>query len=157
MNEDYAGLNLVELLDLLEQIPEPQPVSMLPQTQGWLWLGLILLILLVWTGRLLIRRWRSNAYRREALREIASAKNDPARIAEILRRTALMAYPRGQVAGLYGEEWISFLNRTGTGFSEDAARALAAIPYKPAASPADLEPAAIRWIRTHKRTSEQSG
>lgn len=154
MNEDYAGLNLVELLDLLEPIPEPQPVSMLPQTQGWLWLGLILLVFLVWTGRLLLIRWRSNAYRREALREIASAKGDPVKIAEILRRTALMAYPRSQVAGLYGEDWLAFLNRTGAGFDQ-AGQVLAAAPYRPAAASADLEPAAARWIRTHKRRPER--
>lgn len=157
MNEDYAGLNLVELLDLLEPIPQPQPVSMLPQTQGWLWLGLLLLVLVVWIGRQLLTRWRSNAYRREALKEIASAKNDPARIAEILRRTALKAYPRGQVAGLYGEEWLAFLNRTGTGFGEAAGQVLVATPYKPAAESVDLEPAAIRWIRTHKQPPERSG
>ena len=37
------------MIDLLEPAPEPDPVSMWPQTMGWLWLGLILLVLIVST------------------------------------------------------------------------------------------------------------
>jgi hypothetical protein len=159
MNEDYAGLNLVELLDLLEPIPEPEPVSMLPETQGWLWLGLLLLVLAVRVGRNVYRRWRSNAYRRAALRAIASANNNPQKIAEILRRTALAAYPRDQVAGLTGEQWLTFLDRTGTAgsFTKEPGRVLAVLPYKPYATSESLAPLAVHWIKSHKKSGEHSG
>ena len=67
--------------------------------------------------------WQHNRYRREALAELArheSALVDPARradalsaMAELLKRAALTAFPRGQVATLTGPAWFAFLDRTG--------------------------------------------
>ncbi len=102
MNEDLSQLDLVELLQRLEPIPVPAPVSLWPQTAGWVWLGLILLLL----AALGLRRWlrwrRANAYRGAALVAVATAGRDPVALAAILRRTALAAFPRAPVAGLHG-------------------------------------------------------
>ena len=111
MNEAWQGLNLPELIDLLEPVPEPAPISMAPQTIGWLWLGLALLIfcaLLVWR---FARHWRRNAYRRAALAELARSAPDASSLALLVRRTALAAYPRSAVASLYGDRWLRFLTR----------------------------------------------
>ena len=60
-------------------------------------------------------RWRRNRYRRDAARALDSLRGDdgtaPA-VALIVKRTALTAYPRADVAHLYGADWAAFLRRT---------------------------------------------
>ena len=158
MNEDLAGLDLVQLLDLLVPVPEPPVILLWPETEAWGWGGLVLVAI----GLLLIRRWlqhrRANAYRRAALREIAAARQSPVVLAEILRRTALVAFPRSEVAGLYGDDWLAFLDRTTRGegevFRRGAGRAFARIPYAREVGETEaLASLAIAWIRHHERDS----
>jgi hypothetical protein len=154
MSEDLSKLNLVELLELLEPLPEPPAVSLWPHTAGWIWLAIAVLAGAAWLARRWVRRHRANAYRRAALREIAAAGNDPAVLAEILRRTALSAFPRAEVAGLYGNAWLGFLDRAygGTEFGNGPGRVLAVAPYAPAeARGPDLVPLAAAWVRRHRR------
>ncbi|MGV6848018.1 MAG: DUF4381 domain-containing protein [Marinibacterium sp.] len=156
MNGDFDGLSLVDLIDLLEPAPEPPAISMLPQTAGWIWLALAVLLAGVW----LINRWaaarRRQAYRRAALHALVAAGDDAAAIAAILRRTALAAYPRSEVAGLTGAAWLDFLDRTygGTGFSGGPGRILARAPYQPCPTDPLLQPLARDWI-TRYRVPEQ--
>ena len=153
MTDDLSGLTLVELLDLLEPVPEPAPVSLWPQTAGWIWLGVIIAAVAVF----LVWRWmaihRANAYRRAALKEITGLGDDPAALAAVLRRTALAAYPRGSVAGLHGEAWLGFLDHAydGTGFRDGPGRAVAIAPYGPAQAAPGLAALVARWVRTHRR------
>ncbi|WP_119168161.1 DUF4381 domain-containing protein [Algihabitans albus] len=153
MSEDLSGLNLVELLERLEPVPEPPPIPLWPQTAGWIWLGLALTAAAAW----LLYRWiaahRAEAYRRAALREVAAAGDDPAVLAEVLRRTALAAFPRAKVAALYGEAWLAFLDETcdGTAFRRGAGRAFAVAPYATTAPQPGLAPVAADWIRRHRR------
>ncbi|WP_353476742.1 DUF4381 domain-containing protein (plasmid) [Salipiger sp. H15] len=154
MNPDLENLDLVELLKLLEMPPDPAQVSYAPQTAGW-WVmaaaALIVLAALVWA---LLRHRRANAYRRAALRALEQADDDPAQIAAVLRRTAVAAYPRRQVAKLYGEAWLNFLDTSfaGEGFADGPGRVLSSAAYRPVAA-ADplLRSLAERWIRSHKR------
>ncbi|MEM7176897.1 MAG: DUF4381 domain-containing protein [Pseudomonadota bacterium] len=153
MAEDLSKLTLVDLIDLLEPAPEPPAISMLPQTVGWVWLGVALLALIAF----LALRWRAyrraNAYRGAALAALATAGDDPAKIAEILRRCALTAFPRNQVAGLIGAEWLRFLDETGggTSFSSGPGKALLSAPYRPGAPVDGLSALAAGWIRRHRR------
>ena len=153
MSEDLSGLNLVELLARLEPVPEPLPISLWPQTAGWIWLGLVLTAAAAW----LLYRWiaarRAEAYRRAALRDVAAAGSDPAVLAEVLRRTALAAFPRGQVAALYGEAWLAFLDETsgGTAFRQGPGRAFATAPYRMTTAQPGLAALAADWIRRHRR------
>ena len=71
MSEDLSGLNLIELLDLLQVPPEPEPVSLFPATVGWIWSGLALAVLCGWAIYRWRARYRANAYRRAALAELA--------------------------------------------------------------------------------------
>lgn len=50
---------------------------------------------------------------------------------QLLRRLALMHFPRQQVASLTGQQWLAFLDKTGntTAFSQGAGRILADAPY----------------------------
>lgn len=91
----------------LHDIAVPPPVSWMPQTWGWAVLaGLLGLALLVWALKTW-RRYRRNAYRREALRmlgDIERLLQTPEKhaealhqLAEVLKRTALAAWPRAHV------------------------------------------------------------
>lgn len=153
MHEEWKGLSLAELIDLLEPVPEPAPISMAPQTMGWVWLGLMLLVLgaaLVW---MFLRRWRRDAYRRAALAELGNTAQDASSIARLVRRTALAAYPRSAVASLFGDSWLTFLDDAygGSGFSNGPGKVLATAPYQeePAGEPLTL--LVKEWIKRHRR------
>ncbi|WP_029065495.1 DUF4381 domain-containing protein [Labrenzia sp. DG1229] len=152
MKEEWKGLNLAELIALLEPIPEPDSVSMLPQTAGWIWLSLLFLgVTVLLLHRIRLHR-RKNAYRREALNELARCRDDPAAIALLLRRTALAAYPRATVASLFGKEWLRFLDSTygGDGFSNGPGQALSMGPYQHMPADAPVASLVEEWIKQHR-------
>ncbi|WP_109311853.1 DUF4381 domain-containing protein [Ruegeria sp. AU67] len=153
MSVDVEGKSLVDLLDMLEPAPVPEPISMIPQTWGWSVLALILAGLIILGVYAFLRHRQFNAYRREALIELAASDHDAAKIAEILRRTALVAYPRRKVAALHGEEWTNFLNQTSDNvtFTDCAGRQLVEAPYRDVKADPDLEILAQNWIKSHKR------
>jgi len=145
--ETLAGL----IGELVEPAPPP-PVSMMPQTWGWVGLALLLLGLGIWAFRRWQRVRRANAYRRAALSELAGAQT-VAEIATLLRRTALAAYPRARVAGLAGADWLAFLAQSGgRSFSGAAGDELLSAPYRSGAAPAsdDLKAAVRGWITQHR-------
>ncbi|MFC6688894.1 DUF4381 domain-containing protein [Jhaorihella thermophila] len=146
--------SLTSLIAQLVPPAEPPPVSMMPQTAGWAVLGAAALAGLGFLAWRMWRTWRANAYRRAALRALGQAGGDPAAIAEILRRAALAAYPRRDVAGLIGEDWLAFLDETGPEavFAHGPGRVLAIAPYRPVedGGPA-LRAIAETWIRRHRR------
>jgi len=133
----------------------PDPVSWWPPAPGW-WLLAALLLLatsaLVWT---LWRRQRRRAALRAALVELdtlAGAHDglDPAefarRLSRLLRRYALARFPRREVAGLAGEDWLRFLDAHGgdQAFTRGPGRLLREAPYRPAGdAPALTELAAL--------------
>lgn len=100
-------------LDNLRDIAEPPPVPWYPFAPGW-WVLIGLAV--VAAGYFGIRAWfawKRNAYRRAALDEL-NAVEDLTRASEILKRTALVAYPRNQVAALTGAAWCQWLEETGS-------------------------------------------
>jgi len=76
-------------------------------------------------------------------------------LALLVRRTALAAFPREQVAALSGASWLSFLDRTcgGHEFAEGSGRVLDTAPYRPVPiARSDLLPLinlVRRWIKVH--------
>ena len=155
MSQHLNGLNLVELLDLLEPVPEPERVAMVPQTSGWVVLGLAGGLGGVWGAVTLVRHYRSNAYRRAAVAELnALSRNgeNPAHIAVLLRRTALAAYPRDQVASLHGDSWLRFLDAhfPGDGFCTGPGQVLATAPWRPVAADPAITALARDWILRHR-------
>lgn len=99
-------------LENLRDIALPTPIPWWPPAVGW-WLVLAFIaiaiaVMLVWAWR----TWRANAYRRAALLELKTATTITG-IAEILKRTALAAYPRSEVASLSGSAWCQWLEESG--------------------------------------------
>lgn len=156
----FEGLNLPQLLDLMHELVMPEPVSWLPQTDGW-WVVLGWLLAMVAVAALRYRSWRRrNRYRREALaalRQIeAGAADDPrasaVAIAELVKRTALAAWPREQVAALYGQAWAEFLVTTASNDPEVVSGApdIARGAYDPRIEGRTLILPARRWIQVHR-------
>lgn len=123
----------------LHDIHLPPPVGWWPPAIGWwLLLGLILLATIaIWWW---LRHWRSQAFRREALRELQQLRQTSDALARItalsilLRRTALAIAPREVVAGLTGLAWLHFLDNSGNTnrFSTGPGKLLLDAPYRPA-------------------------
>ncbi len=149
----------------LKDIVVPAPVSWMPQTWGWLIVALLLLFAILLWCALAYRRWRKNAYRREALKHLeeievavrdagkrARALND---LGELVKRTALAAWPREDVAATSGSAWAAFLVAHGDMTnSEGFHRFFDDLEYQ-AGTPVSTEVAdglvrdARRWIEGH--------
>lgn len=152
MSDTQQTTSLAGLLDQLEPVPVPPSVPMYPQTAGWLVLGAALILALafaLWCWR---KHRQATAHRRAALTELSLAADDRATIAEILRRTALVSFPRGDVAGLIGAQWAAFLDQSygGDGFASPTGQALLASPYRGTAPDAQATALARDWIKRHK-------
>jgi hypothetical protein len=137
-------------------------VSLLPQTLAWWFLAGLGLVALGFVCVAWIRRYRANAYRREAaaeLERIAARLADPDQrvralptLPVLVKRTVLVRSPRTEVAALSGDEWLRFLDGTtrGTEFTVGPGRLLPTLSYSDprvdTVSAADLD-ALIRLIR----------
>lgn len=152
MNDAPQPVTLLDLLERLIEQPEPPPVSMMPQTWGWAVLALVLLAACIFVAIRMWRRYQANAYRRYAIRDLEAARDDPAAMAAILRRTALAAYPRREVAGLAGDDWLRFLDAqvAGKEFLEGPGRLVAAAPYRNMSNEPALYAVVKNWIVRHR-------
>lgn len=160
MSSDPADLSNLKDLAL------PPPAGWWPWAPGWWILTAALLVAFILLVLSWHRRYRANAYRRaadRALADLATAARTTTdrallatQISELLKRTALVAFPRAQVAGLSGQAWLAFLDRTarGTRFTREPANALPQLCLGAAGNPDTIDAAlanARRWIRTHHR------
>ncbi|KXG87558.1 DUF4381 domain-containing protein [Agrobacterium bohemicum] len=108
----------------LRDIVLPEPVSWLPQTWGWVLVAAVLTVGIVIAALRWTSRYRANAYRREALAmlepirrllEQPATRSDGFRqLGELVKRTALAAWPRSEVASLSNEDWVAFLKDNGS-------------------------------------------
>lgn len=130
-----------------EQIPLrdlhlPEAIGWWPLAPGW-WVllalfavGALILLRRAW------RRWRRDAPRRLALKELARLEGSwreapnpvllAAGLSELVRRTMLAYASRQEVAGLTGREWLAWLDRglDEKPFSEGPGRVLQELPYR---------------------------
>jgi len=139
-------------LDNLRDIVELAPVSWWPLAAGW-WvvIGLSVVAGSYFVFRTL-RKWHANAYRRAAISELRE-NDDVAIVADILKRTALCAYPRTKVASLSGEAWCRWLGETGDQeVSDSVAECLTKGVFGAASSGKSEELAAFaeHWIINHQ-------
>lgn len=148
----------------LRDIHAPGMIETWPPAPGWWLLAALALAILLYGIYWLIQRWLANRYRREAMSELNELKNTwaadgddqlfLASLQQLLKRVALTRFPRDQVAGLTGEAWVQFLDRsTGSHDFSMAAESEALIDgaYRKDAN-IDinaLEEAARTWIEKH--------
>jgi hypothetical protein len=157
-------------LSNIRDIVEPAALSAWPQaTTARLLAGLLVVWAIAGVVVLLMRR-RRNEYRRAGLRELPEIAKRLSgsdtrvvalrELAVLLKRVALAAWPREQVASLSGERWLAFLDSTcrGTDFTSGAGRLLES---SSGASDAEVDPvawadidrlvrSARRWIGHHR-------
>jgi hypothetical protein len=150
-------------LDRLHDIVAPPPAPWWPPAPGWYVVLAVGIPLLIWAGVKLALAWKHNRYRRAALAELAAirASRPPdllSCLSELLKRTALIAYPREEVAALSGREWLAFLDRTGatTAFTSGPGHPIGDGPYSRPAALDDNDRDAVftvarDWLRHHHR------
>ena len=133
-------------LSNLRDIVVPPAVSFWPPAPGWWMVGAACVVAAGFAVAAAVRHWQRNAYRREALRALDTA--DSRDISAILKRAALAAFPREQVASLNGAAWLAFLDRTGgTAF---ASTALLALTYGGNGDSGPVVAQARHWIEWHR-------
>ncbi len=139
-------------LDNLRDIFVPEAPSLWPPaTEFWL-----LVAVLIVAVAIVVFQWRralrANAYRRAGLALLKGA-GTVHEVSVILKRVALSAFPREQVASLYGDEWAAFLRKTCT--QKDFAPLVQAEPDTPVST--DVMRLADVWIRHHRGPSAVAG
>jgi hypothetical protein len=107
-----------DALAALRDIHLPAAVSFWPPAPGW-WALLVATAVAGAVACLLVRQRRRSAHRTALVRlaEVESrfqVDGDTRRLAaalsNLLRRVALLRFPRRDVASLYGEQWLGFLS-----------------------------------------------
>jgi hypothetical protein len=160
-------------LQNLNDIVLPDAVGWWPLASSWYYLLGLLLIVLGWYCYRSLRRWVQNRYRRAALHELAtiseSLESESERtqrlrqIPGLLKRTALSAYPRSEVASLSGKDWYGFLNSTLVAplFTAGVTSTLDVISYTTGAlnevdssSAKDLLVVSRRWVKQHQSATD---
>ena len=119
MSTQTVSPDLISIARLADPVL-PQPISWMPQALGWQILAGLVALALLWLLFRALRRWWRNRYRREALAELRQLEAQWQRDSDnpvpvlvalpvLIKRCALSAWPRTQVAGLNGVAWASFL------------------------------------------------
>ena len=146
-------------LQNLNDIVAPAPMAWWPPAPGWYVLAAITFLLLLGLGFRALRSWQLNRYRREALRVLDGITREgpaaSAALPELLKRVALSAWPREQIAGLVGSDWHRFLDTATDSerFDGEAGRRLEQAAYAPAGLAEETFRALCAdvdwWIRHH--------
>lgn len=146
MNESATSL------DRLHDLVLPPAVPWWPPAPGWYVVIALALTAAAWMALRSWKRWESNAYRREAARELASLESSAA-IAELLRRTALAIAPREEIAEKTGTAWLDWLAAHFPEPMPDTVRVqLTAGVYRASSGSQELSSLrdyAVRWIAQH--------
>jgi len=157
-------------LEQLKDIHLPHAINMWPTAPGWILsfaivLGLIAYLIYVWYQR----RQKKIAVK-FALSKLNTLKdlmienpdniNIAAEISMLIRRTALHYFHREEIAGLSGNDWLDFLNRSSstTQFTGETGHLLIDGPYRQN-NTADLMPLFAltqAWLSTISKMNGES-
>ncbi len=144
----------------LKDIHLPEAIDWWPLAPGWYVVILLAVFIVLIIAYWVYKRHANSMAKKRALKLLQTykqhydkeqnAQTASACISELLRRVALVYYPRGQVAGLHGDEWIEFLNKTSKKIDFKPVKAmLLESPFKTAET-VDLKPLFTRaeqWIK----------
>ncbi|MEQ1740638.1 MAG: DUF4381 domain-containing protein [Methyloglobulus sp.] len=123
----------------LRDIHLPEAIGWWPPAIGW-WLLAILIPLLValvyWLYKRITRKTAIKAAKKLLLQIKQDQQRDNSQklkdLSALIRRVAISKTARTECAGLIGENWLEFLDRSvkGSPFTEGAGRLLADAPYR---------------------------
>jgi hypothetical protein len=144
--------------ELLYDIQPPAPVPFWPPAPGW-WIVAILLVSAI--GWWCWYYYFYHAFKRIALKKLKQLHKDYQRSGDatqlamelsiLLRRVALVRFPRRQVANLIGAAWLQFLDKTGKtqDFTKGQGQVLCTAPYQksPLIEANDLLRLVKAWIK----------
>ncbi|NQY41788.1 MAG: DUF4381 domain-containing protein [Legionellales bacterium] len=151
-----------DLANQLRDVHLPEAPGMFPLSTLGYGCVLVFLLFIILCCLYGFKKWLKGRARRKALKKIDTYKKDTqidsvktiASLSILLRRVALAYYPRHEVAGLTGDEWIKFLNDTsGTKlFNNELKELLLQIPYQKTSDVDynDLLYAVENWIKHRK-------
>lgn len=148
----------------LKDIHLPQAIGWWPPAPGWYIVFALLILLSVFVVYTFYKRAVYARPKKQALallqtyeQHYSQQKNSQltsARISELLRRVALVYYPRAKVASLHGQQWVDFLNQTCKHIDFNSVQSLLIeAPFKMPQN-SDLKPLftkAQQWIKQRKR------
>ena len=157
----------------LKDIHLPEPISWWPLASGW-WFLLTCLVLLAVIVFFIKKAHQSKQLNREINIEIKKIKNQfrhtknkyelAQSLSILLRRSSISYYSEKEVAGLTGEQWLTFLDDTTSKtnnfsnnrkFRSKTGNALIVAPYLPKTSDFDFDAQALlrlceNWLKTQK-------
>jgi cbb3-type cytochrome oxidase subunit 3 len=123
----------------LRDIHLPEAIGWWPPALGW-WLLAILIPLLIALVVWLYKRITQKTAIKAAKTLLLQIKQDPQRdnsqklkdLSALIRRTAISTNVRNECAGLTGQQWLEFLDRSlkGVPFSQGIGQLLANAPYQ---------------------------
>lgn len=159
--QDFTPAGANPMLDGFVEITRPPEISWLPETLGWQILLFIFALFIMYRGYLIFKRYMDNAYRRWAgqqLSQLTESTEDIQKLPVLLKRTALYAYQRSDVADLTGQDWESWLDKecAKTNFSKaPLTGVLNQISYNPTSQITteqfkQLKQQMHNWIKFHK-------
>ena len=147
-------MNPEDLIQQLAPLRTPDPIGFWPLAPvWWLLIGLLVIALGLLCFQLL-KRYKQNTYRREAIKwlsELQEANSDVQALSRALKATALNAYEATSVANLSDELWPNFLRDSCSKLSSDA---LAILSRAHAPDPGSLSTLdwrdAMLWVKYHE-------
>lgn len=126
----------------LRSIHLPTEIPTWPLAPGW-WALAALVLLSLGVAYYLYRRYRKNAFRREALAMLLQIEQRQKKapiprlqlvdeLSALLKRVAITRHGREEVAGRTGDRWLQFLDQTGDtkGFTQGPGRSLGANRFR---------------------------
>lgn len=124
----------VDPLAQLKDLHLPEAISWWPLAPGWYVVLLLSVLVLLGLNYSLKKRENRFKAKNQALALLDSyqkefelncnAQTCSAQISELLRRVALVYFPRAMVASLHGQAWINFLNQTSKGIDFNPVQSL---------------------------------
>ncbi|ARM34226.1 DUF4381 domain-containing protein [Legionella longbeachae] len=147
----------------LKDIHLPTPIGWWPLAPGWYVVIALMVLIFIFVFYWIYKNHRNAKAKNCALILLMNYQKEyekehnvaltSARISELLRRVALVYYPRGEVASLHGENWLRFLNATGKGIDFNLVKdMLLDAPFKTGQT-MDLSPlfkTAQLWIKQRR-------
>ena len=156
----------MDMQSALEQLRPnhlPTPVGIWPLAPGWWVVGGVTLAVILLIAYIIISRRRKRRYRRQALSALhkvvkaykthGNKRQYAHDCNRLLKKVALVAYPRQDIASLNGHQWQAFLAASSgnTLFSEAEGAALGSDRFKPdhELNVDQLQTLTISWIKHH--------